>query len=545
MVRSSYYPIQFLITSLCAVLLFLPILRPSLSRAESTKPKALPNIVIIMADDLGFSDLGCYGSEIETPHLDELAAGGIRYLGFYNTARCCPSRASLMTGKYAHRVQMGWMTAVDEHRPGYRGQLSFDHPTIAELLWDSGYRTCMSGKWHLTVDENHRNPKAIPNGSWPTQRGFVEFFGGLTGGGNYFRPTSLARNLKRIPKESLPEGYYYTNEITKHAVQFIRDAPKDKPLFLYVAHYAPHRPLQAPAPRIARCRARYQVGCDEIRKRRFAKQQQLGLFEAELTLSEPGLRLPNQSPSWEELGKNRQEKWIEEMATYAAMVEIMDDGVGEIVFALETKGILENTLILFLSDNGATKEGGLLARLRGDVCNTPYRNYKQYTHLGGVASPLIAYWPNCILDAGAIQQTRAHIIDILPTCLDVIDKDYPQEFNSQPIQGPDGVSLAGTFEGLEPADRALFWEHQSSRAVMKENWRLVSLSSDDPWELYDVSSDPFEQVDLSEANESLTLQLSKLWLDWADSTDVLPLENRPWNRRIRHYRKLAAKHTNQ
>ena len=498
-----------------------------------------PNIVLVMADDLGFSDIGCYGSEIETPNLDRLAAGGLRYLGFHNTSRCCPSRAALMTGKYAHRVQMGWMTAVDEHRDGYRGQLSFEHPTIAELLKRAGYRTCMSGKWHLTVDPNHRNPKAIPNGSWPTQRGFDEFYGGLTGGGSFYRPSSLARNLTRIPKDSLPEDYYYTHQITKHAVEFVEDSPLDQPLFLYVAHYAPHRPLQAPSDRVDRCRERYAAGYDELRLRRFAKQKQLGFYDEKLPLGEPGLRLPYKAPAWKELNTKQQKRWIEEMATYAAMVEIMDDGIGEVVAALQSRDQLDNTVFLFLSDNGGTKEGGLLAQLRGDLCNTPYRTYKQFTHLGGVASPLIVHWPAKLNDAGAIRTCNAHIIDLVPTCLDAAGVAYPERFDGQPVVPPDGISLVDTFADRPLPDRALYWEHQSSRAILRDQWRLVSLHSDDPWELYNLDEDPFEQRNLANSQPTLAAQLAEQWHQWAETIDVLPLENKPWNDRINYYRKQA------
>ena len=529
-----------LIFSLCALA---PSLLATASDARASKPH--PNIVIVMADDLGFSDLGCYGGEIQTPNLDSLAVGGLKYLNFYNTARCCPSRASLMTGKYQHAVGMGWMTAVDEHRAGYRGQLSFDHPTLPELLKSIGYQTYMSGKWHLTVDTNFRDPDVVPNGSWPTQRGFDEFFGGLSGGGSYFRPDSLARNLQRIPKKTLPEDYYYTDEITKHAIQFIENASPDMPMFLYVAHYAPHRPLQAPEGRIARCRERYQVGYEQLRRARFARQRELGFFGKEVPLGNPGMKLSYKPPAWGDLSVKARKKWTEEMATYAAMVEILDDGVGAIVAALKARNQLDNTLILFLSDNGGTKEGGLNAQLRGDLCNTPYRTYKQYTHLGGVASPLIVHWPEAVRDRGGLRRSPTHIIDILPTCIDIMGQPYPESFHGEPLKPLHGIAFTITLDDDAPLKpRTLYWEHQASRAVQSDGWRLVSLDKEEPWELYDLRTDPFEQHNLIEKHPGKVAELANRWQEWAASHQVLPLENKSWNKRIKHYQSLTKNATN-
>lgn len=495
-----------------------------------------PNIVLIMADDLGFSDLGCYGGEIETPHLDTLAKNGIRYTHFYNTSRCCPSRAALMTGKYQHRVEMGWMTAVDEHRSGYRGQLSSEHPTIAELLHAGGYQARMSGKWHLTVDTNFKDePGEAPNGSWPTQRGFDEYYGGLSGGGGYYRPAWLAHDLTRIPTDSLPDDYYYTNAITEHAVEFIEDFEGDRPFFLYVAHYAPHRPLEAPKERVDRNRQRYRVGYDELRKDRFERQQRLGIFQNDEVLGESGQTLPSELPAWRELSEQQQAKWITEMATYAAMVEMMDEGIGQVVEALRAKGELDNTIIFFLSDNGATYEGGLISQLAADLSNTPYRNYKQFTHLGGVASPLIVHWPRGIESKNELRRDIAHINDVLPTCLDAAELDYPARFREEVIDGPDGQSLLPSFNRQPLDDRPLFWEHQSSRAIQVGRWRLVSLRDGSPWELYDLAEDPFEQHDLADRMIEKRRELAEQWKRWAESNDVLPLERRPWGERIRHY----------
>ena len=237
-----------------------------------------PHIVLIMCDDMGFSDLGCYGSEINTPHIDSLARAGVRFTQFKNTGRSCPSRASLLTGRYQHTVGMGWMTAVDEHRPGYRGQITDTVPTISEVMRSNGYRTYMSGKWHVTLDEHFDRP----DGSYPTQRGFDEYYGCLSGGGSYYTPTPVYRNLTRIT--DFPEDYYYTTAITDSATAFIRRHSADEPMFLYVAHYAPHIPLQAPQDRVNKCLPRYRVGYDVLRQQRFERQKELGLFPDTLEL---------------------------------------------------------------------------------------------------------------------------------------------------------------------------------------------------------------------------------------------------------------------
>ena len=228
-----------------------------------------PNIVLILCDDMGFSDLGCYGSEIQTPNIDRLAENGVRFSLFKNTGRSCPSRAALLTGHYQHEAGMGWMTAVDEHRPGYRGQITKNIPTIAEVMKANGYSTYMSGKWHVTVD----GAFDTPNGSYPAQRGFDKYYGCLSGGGSYYKPTPVYSNLTRI--KEFPDDYYYTTAITDSAVSFVKQHPTDKPMFMYVAHYAPHLPLQAPADRVEKCRDRYKVGYDMLRKQRFDRLKEL------------------------------------------------------------------------------------------------------------------------------------------------------------------------------------------------------------------------------------------------------------------------------
>ncbi|CAA6693087.1 Arylsulfatase [Lentimonas sp. CC19] len=491
-----------------------------------------PNIVLIMCDDMGFSDLGSYGGEIDTPNIDALAEEGVRFTQFKNTSRCCPSRAALMTGRSQHSVGMGWMAAVDEHRPGYRGQLSPDFPTIAEVLKDNGYGTYMSGKWHLTVDGNVSQPNAGPNGSWPVDRGFDQSYGGLVGGGSYYKVKGLVRNSERIT--NFPEDYYYTDAITQNAVQYIEGHDSAKPLFLYLAHYAPHRPLHAPQDRIDQCIERYQAGYDVLRQARFERLAELGILEPDSDLSMPVKGFPK----WDSLDADLQQKWIKEMATYAAMIEIMDDGIGEVVDALKRKGMYENTVLFFLSDNGATMEGGKISWLGAHLSNTPYRGFKSKTFNGGISSPLIVHFPERFAAYhGDVRKNRAHIIDLLPTCLDIAGVDYPDSFNQAAITAPDGVSLLPAITGEAMPARDLFFEHQGSCSIISGSWKLVRGSQKEPWTLIDLESDPFEQADVARSYPELVQRLEAKWLQWASESSALPLETTDWTQRVKKYKK--------
>ena len=494
-----------------------------------------PNVLLIMCDDMGFSDLGCYGGGIKTPNIDKLAEQGVRFTQFKNTSRCCPSRASLLTGRYQHSVGMGWMTAADEHRPGYRGQITDEVPTIAEVFKQNGYSTYMSGKWHVTADGNFKgldNPK--PNGSWPIDRGFDEYYGGLSGGGNYYKVTSLVRNDKKIT--DFPEDYYYTHAITENAVKFINMHDTKKPLFLYIAHYAPHRPMQAPEDRIAACRDRYTVGYDVLRQKRYERQYELGILKSDSPLPMHEADFEGNRPAWDALPKEKQEAWITEMATFAAMVEIVDDGIGEVVDALKARGLYENTLILFLSDNGATAEGGEISQLAASLSNTPYRMYKQFTHLGGISSPLIVHFPARLSGKnGTFNPTVSHIMDLLPTCLDFAGIRYPDTFKGKEIDATDGISLLPALQDETMPDRDLFFEHQTSCSIISGDWKLVRLNVNEPWELYNLTTDPFEQNNVAEALPGVAGQLLAKWTKWAEQNNVFPLEPRPWRIRVNYY----------
>lgn len=380
-----------------------------------------PHIVLILCDDMGFSDLSCYGGEIHTPNIDYLAEQGIRFSQFKNTGRSCPSRAALLTGHYQHEAGMGWMTAVDEHRPGYRGQISDHLPTLAEVLRDQGYATYMSGKWHVTLDAAFETP----NGSYPVQRGFDKYYGCLHGGGSYYKPDPVYHNLQRITE--FPDDYYYTTAITDSAVSFIKQHPTQTPMFMYIAHYAPHLPLQAPQDKIDACRERYKAGYDVLRQQRFERQKALGLITPEMVLPVFQKEFPDgKRPAWTELTPQQQEKWITDMATYAAMIEIMDSGIGKVIQTLKDKGMYEHTLFLFMSDNGSTSEGGFIKQLMADLSNTPYRSYKQWVFQGGTSSPLILTdgRSKSQTEKGSICREPSHIIDIFPTCLDIASAHY-------------------------------------------------------------------------------------------------------------------------
>lgn len=492
-----------------------------------------PNIILILCDDMGFSDIGCYGGEVQTPNLDKLAENGIRFSQFKNTGRSCPSRAALLTGHYQHDVGMGWMTAVDEHRPGYRGEITKEIPTIAEIMKANGYSTYMSGKWHLTLDDAF----AAPNGSYPVQRGFDKYYGCLSGGGSYYTPTPVYHNLTRITE--FPDDYYYTAAITDSAVSFVRQHSVNKPMFMYVAHYAPHLPLQAPAERVEKCKERYKVGYDVLRKQRFERLKELGFISEEMELPVYQREFKCNRPAWESLSPQQQKRWMTDMATYAAMIEIVDDGIGQLVEAVKQKGIFENTVFIFLSDNGATNEGGYLGQLMADLSNTPYRSYKQWCFQGGTSTPFIMTWGDAEKNKckGKICSQPAHIIDVLPTCINIASAHYPKEIR---IQLP-GISLLSAVNGEKMKSRELFFEHQSSSAIISGHWKLVRTNRHEPWQLINLQTDPFEVKDLSGQYPKLVRKLEKRWNQWAKSHNVFPLEDKPWSERIDYYRNLDSR----
>jgi arylsulfatase len=439
-----------------------------------------------------------------------------------------------MTGLYPHKAGMGWMTAVDEGVRPYQGQMRLDQPTVAEILRDAGYATYMSGMWHLTVDSNFaETPLDTPsNGSWPRDRGFDRYYGGLSGGGDHWRPTTLVDDDTRIDPDSLPEDYYYTHAINEHAVKFIEAHDASDPMFLYVAHYAPHLPMQAPDERIAKTRGRYRVGYDELMQARYERMQQMGITPQNAKPSKP-----HREPStWKDLPEEEREEWIELMATYAAMIEIVDDGIGQIVDSLEKKAMLDNTVILFLSDNGATDEGPPLKLLAANLSNYPYINYKMRTHNGSIASPLIISRPGGLdAFAGELRHSVSHIADLTPTMLEMAGVSFPSEYKANTHDEPQGLSLVPTFTGGEIPDRLLYWEHEKNLALREGDWKAVFERDQGEWELYDLYNDPFEQNDLSSEHRDMLIRLVNLFHEMAAEDQVFPLHHEGWHPRIEKY----------
>ncbi|MDR1268815.1 MAG: sulfatase-like hydrolase/transferase [Planctomycetaceae bacterium] len=537
-----------------------------------------PNIILIMSDDMGYSDLGCYGGEIVTPRLDQLAAGGVRFTQFYNTARCCPTRASLLTGLHPHQAGMGHMTGANHKEPGYRGDLLPNTVTIAEALKQVNYRTYCIGKWHVT---NQTDPnRSIHN--WPLQRGFDRYYGLITGAANYFDPFRLIRNNKAVSpfadSEYTPQGeYYLTRALSDNAVKFIHDhknQTSDQPFFMYVAYTAAHWPMHAPEESVAEYYGKYDAGYKNIRQTRYKRLRELGVIPEHWELSP-------QAEDWEQVENKKWEARC--MEVYAAMISEMDRGIGQIVDSLRETGQDKNTVILFLQDNGACAENvgrtenpalierpekpafepiandvvdpNLTHRTRngypirrgknvmpgpGDtfiaygrgwanVSNTPYREYKHWVHEGGISTPLIVYSPSRISASmrGQFYREPGQLVDLMTTCLDLAGAVYPKQYNGNDITPSEGTSLVPAFSG-QPLQRRkpLVWEHEGNRAIRDGKWKLVAKGSQGAWELYDIEADRSELHDLATQYSERVESLAKQWNDWAVRANVLPW---PWN----------------
>jgi arylsulfatase len=503
-----------------------------------------PNIIVMLADDMGFSDIGCYGSEIRTPHIDGMAASGIRFTHFHNTARCCPTRASLLTGLYPHQTGVGHMVDNPKPFPGYTGDLNRRCVTIAEVLRTAGYETLMAGKWHVTpVSESKHN--------WPLQRGFDQYYGIIQGASSYFDPASLTRNNDPIRAEQ--PGYYITDAIGSAAAGYVEAAArKTAPFFLYVAFTSPHWPLQAFQEDIDRQRGRYKQGWDALREERRRRMIEMGLIDRRwgLTPRDP------QAPGWKDAPNK---EWLERrMEVYAAQIERMDSNVGRILEALRKSGQEDNTLVLFLADNGGCAEelgpnargrsypekthDGLPVRIGNlpevmpgpentyqsyglpwaNASNTPFRLYKHWVHEGGIATPLVARWPRGIRRRGAIDHQPGHLVDLMATCVDLAGARYPEAYRGTPIQPLEGRSLRPAFEGrrIERTD-AIYWEHEGNRAMCDGRWKLVSRFPD-RWELYDLEADRSELNDLAARDPARVERMVAQYERWASRCLVEP-----------------------
>jgi arylsulfatase len=490
-----------------------------------------PNIVIILADDMGFSDLACYGGEVPTPHLDALAAGGLQFTQFYNTPRCSPTRAALITGLYSHQAGMGWLdNKVEPRSKGFHGRLLPRCVTIAEVLREAGYFTAMTGKWHMGQQ----------NGTPPWERGFMRSlnsrFGEVYFPREFDKPgtENLYLNGKELPKDSpvLGKDWYSTDLFTEWGLKFIDEARgEQKPFFLYIAQGAVHFPLRAPADAIEHYRGKYLKGWDTLRAERHARQIKMGLVDARWPLAPR----PDESPAWDSRTPAQQKRFDEMMSTYAAMIECLDRSVGLLVDGLKQRGVLDNTLIVFLSDNGGNAEGGPPGITDGEgpiggprsnvflgmnwatVCNTPFRRYKHFTHEGGISSPFIVHWPEGIPAdrRGRLEPQPAHLIDLMATAVDLSGARYPREFRGNTILPMEGVSLRPAFAG-QPLGRTrpLFWEHEGNKAVRDGRWKLVQKWRG-PWELYDIEADRTEQHDLMTQHPDIAARLETAWTQWA------------------------------
>jgi len=526
-----------------------------------------PSFVVLLSDDMGISDLGCYGGEIRTTHLDQLAATGVRFSQFYNTARCCPTRASLLTGLYPHQAGIGHMME-DRGLPAYQGNLNRSCRTMAEVLRGGGYRSYAVGKWHVTRNTAPDGPKD----NWPLQRGFDRFYGTIHGAGSFFDPSSLVRDNTMISPmadpQYQPERFYYTDAITDHAVRFLEEHQRDhsdQPFLLYVAYTAAHWPMHALPEDIARYRGRYDVGYEAIRRERIDRGRALGWIS-------PEWKIPGVLKDWED---TEHRKWeAAGMEVYAAMVDRMDQGIGRILETLSEKGMDRSTYVLYMQDNGACAEmvgrkgnakhpdtirpskptfptmspdqfatpgstpdqtrDGYPVRMGkqampgeedtyvaygpswAQVSNTPLREFKHWVHEGGISSPLILRGPSAQGQAGTWVDQPAHLIDIAATLYDLAGVTYPADATAL-----EGVSLRPVMDGKPLPDRLLFWEHEGNRAVRRGDWKLVS-KHPMAWELYRIPDDRTEQEDLAKKHPDLVEEMAARYDEFAKRCGVQP-----------------------
>jgi arylsulfatase len=516
----------------------------AIQKAELAKTR--PNIILILADDMGYSDLGSFGSAINTPNIDRLAAGGVRFTQFYNAARCVPTRASLLTGLYANQAGIGHMLGRSANGL-YNGDLSRNALTLAEGLGAAGYAAYMTGKWHLTPWRSGA-PNIVSNG--PTGRGFDRFYGIIQSIRSHYNPPSLMEDGRELPAT---EGdYHFTDAVTAHATQYIREHKPGQPYFLYVAYAAPHFPLHARESDIAKYRGKFKAGWDSLRKERYQRMVTLNLID-------PAWPLPQRDPqelAWDQVQPAYRDWFDERMAVYAAMIEQMDRGVGSIIEAVRARGDLDNTLIVFLSDNGGCAEeidarggtadgfprrtrNGQTVRLGNDprvnpgpedtyasyglewagLSNTPFRRYKSFVHEGGIATPLIVYWPARI--APGLSREQGHIIDLMPTFLEMAGAAYPAEYKGRAIQPVEGRSLVPVLQGATRPPVVYGWEHEGNRALRDGDWKLVSRFPQG-WELYDMKRDRLETRDLSREMPERVAAMAALYEEWARRVGVKP-----------------------
>jgi len=513
-----------------------------------------PNVIIILVDDMGFSDIGAYGGEINTPNIDKLAANGVRFSQFYNASRCCPTRASLMTGLHPHLTGIGYMTnkpnkSNDDYGsafPNYRGFLNRQCVTLGELLGSAGYSTYLAGKWHLGQNDRSR---------WPLQRGFDKFYGCIAGSTRYFFPDSDPREGYGITygnepvfkvKSTTDRPYYTTDAFTDHAIKFIEEGEKEKPFFLYLSYTAPHWPHQAHEEDIDKYRGKYMMGWDKLRQERYERQIEMGLFEKRYPLS------PRDSevPEWTSLTPEKQKEMDLRMAVYAAMIDRVDQNIGKLINFLKKQGLFENTLILFMSDNGASDEGtdplgrgnifniekrnlglsDIYGNAWANLSNTPFRLYKRYTHEGGSATPFIMHWTKGIKKQNNWYREPAQLIDVVPTLLEVCDVDYPKTYQGNTLHPLRGISLTPSFSGKSIGrTEPMFSEHENNAFMIDGYWKLVGKGVATPqgtnvkeWELYNLNEDRTELNNLNQKEKKRLREMTDKWEVWATEDKVYP-----------------------
>ena len=517
---------------------------------KSVKAAQRPNIILIMADDMGYSDISCFGSEIPTPNLDKLASKGVRFSQFYNGARCCPTRASLMTGLFPHQAGIGQMSEEPSDTAfyhwgtqGYQGYLNRNCVTLAEVLGSAGYHTYMSGKWHLGM---HGEEK------WPLQRGFEKYYGILAGATSYLKPQGGRGLWYMNTKLPAPQSNYYTTDaFTDSAIAFVDQQKDTNPFFLYLAFNAPHWPLQAKEEDIKKFEGKYLKGWDKIREERYARQLKSGIVTADTKLSTRDSAVR----AWDKLSPAEQKDVAHRMAVYAAQVSCIDDNVGKLISYLQKKGQLDNTLIVFLSDNGACPEpykelgGGKMEDINNadsssaisygmgwaNASNTPYRKWKRETEEGGISAPFIMYWPKGIdkKEENTIVRTPSYLLDIMPTFAEVAKAKYPSEYKGNAIYPLSGRSLAPVFLGDTLSQpQYMFWEHEGNQAVRKGNWKAVKSNKMNAWELFDLFTDRAEEHNLASRYPDVLNDLTTKWTEWSQKDFVFPKHKDPNDKRV-------------
>lgn len=496
-----------------------------------------PDVLVILADDLGWSDPGCYGGEIETPVLDSLAANGLRFRQFYNSARCCPSRAALLTGLHPHQAGMGGMVDAGNSTPGpYQGWLTDRSLTLAEALRPAGYRTLHTGKWHVGENRPH----------WPVDRGFDHFHGLISGAMNYYdirkcKSPGLRRVFAIDDREFTPPAggdFYATDDFTTAALRMIDATPADRPFFLYLAYTAPHWPLHAPEDLIAKYEPLYRDGWDPHRKARLERLTRAGMLPEGLSLP------PGEAADWSSLTAGKRREMTRKLATHAAMVERMDWNIGRVIQRLRDLDRIDNTIVVFLSDNGASAESGPLGNnfrpdLKGAIGtvdsyhsygisgatlgNTPLRRFKADTYEGGIRTPCIVHWPAGLRTTpGSITGEIGHVVDLMPTLLEITGAGYKAADPARPLTPLPGRSLLPVLRGGKSEPEPIPWEHFGNAAWREGDLKAVRPGYRKSWELYDLASDPLEIKNLAAERPADLERLTHAWQAWAAEVGVRP-----------------------